>query len=176
MNYYSIILVGISLSLDAFSLSLAYGLMDFSKKKILFISSVVGIFHFFMPLLGLNIGKYLLERIVISPKFILATMFGIVIIEMIKNINENTPKSILNFLGTIIFAFLVSVDSFSVGVGLSYITNNPILASIIFSISSFTFTISGFFLGKYISMRAERYSKIIGIVIMCLLLIYYLCK
>lgn len=176
MNYYGIILIAISLSLDAFSLSLAYGLMNFNKKKILFVSIVVGIFHFFMPLLGLNIGNYLFQILIVNPKIILSIMFSIIIIEMIRGINEDTPKTALNFIGTIIFALLVSVDSFSIGIGLAYITDNVIVASFIFSLSSFLFTLSGFFLGKYISIKFEKISKIIGIIIMFTLLIYYVCK
>lgn len=176
MNYYEIILIAISLSLDAFSLSLAYGLMNFSKKKIFLISSVVGLFHFFMPLLGLLLGELIIDTIKINPKIILLIMFSLVILEMIKGLKDESEKISLNIIGTLVFALLVSIDSFSVGIGLSYIANNIFLAAFIFSISSFLFTLSGFFLGKIISIKLEKISKIIGIFIMFTLLIYYLCK
>ena len=42
-----IIMIAISLSMDAFSLALAYGTLNFSLKEIKKISIIVGIFHFF---------------------------------------------------------------------------------------------------------------------------------
>ena len=43
----STIIVGISLSMDAFSLSLAYGTVGLSKKQEIILSIVVGIYHFY---------------------------------------------------------------------------------------------------------------------------------
>ncbi|MBQ3142360.1 MAG: manganese efflux pump [Bacilli bacterium] len=176
MNIFSIILIAISLSLDAFSLAFSYGLMNLNIKKILFVSFIVGIFHFFMPLLGLYIGEYITKTLNINPKLIMFIMFLIVIIEMIKSINEEVEQKKLNVIGSLVFALLVSLDSFSLGIGLYFITKNLFLAALIFSISSFLFTLAGFFLGKYVSLKMEKSSKIIGIIIMFTMLLYYLCK
>lgn len=176
LNYYRLILIAVSLSIDAFSLSLAYGLMNYNKRKIIIISLTVGIFHFFMPLLGFVIGNYIFENLTINPKLILLIMFLIVILEMIKGLNEEVEKKVLNIIGTFIFALLVSVDSFSVGIGISYEISKMYFASLVFSVTSFIFTLGGFFLGKYISGKIEKASKIVGICIMFTLLIYYLCK
>ena len=51
----SIILIGISLSMDTFSLSLSLGSLT-NLKRIKIVPLVVGIFHFFMPLLGNLLG------------------------------------------------------------------------------------------------------------------------
>lgn len=142
----------------------------------MYVSTVVGIFHFFMPLLGFKVGEYILRIIAINPKIILLIMFSIVILEMIKGLTEEEPKKTLDIIGSIIFALLVSIDSFSVGIGMSHLVNNLYLSSLTFSISSFVFTIFGFYLGKYFSFKMKKYSKIIGIIMMFTLLIYYLCK
>ena len=54
MNIILIFIIAISLSMDAFSLALAYGTISLSKKEINILSIVVGIYHFFMYLK--NIG------------------------------------------------------------------------------------------------------------------------
>lgn len=176
MNYYRIILIAVSLSIDAFSLSLAYGLMNYSKRKILYVSTVVGVFHFIMPLLGFKVGKLILKIIAVNPKIILLVMFSIVILEMIKGLKEEATKKSLDILGSIIFALLVSIDSFSVGIGMSHLIDNIFLSALTFSLSSFVFTILGFYLGKYFSLKIKKYSKLLGILMMFTLLIYYLCK
>lgn len=176
MKYAQIILIAISLSLDAFGLALAYGLMNFSKRKIISISLTVGVFHFFMPLFGLLSGQIVFEYIPINPKIVLSVILFLVIIEMIKSINSKTESENLNILGILLFALFVSLDSFSLGIGLAYITNEYVISAIIFSITSFIFTIIGFFLGKFVSFKFNRISKIIGILIMFTLLIYNLCK
>ena len=63
--FFTTLLIAVSLSMDAFSLSLAYGMQQMTKKDKILLSVIVGIYHFFMPLIGLNIGsailKYILE-------------------------------------------------------------------------------------------------------------------
>ena len=49
--------IAIGLSMDAFSLAIAYGTNNIEKKKILILSISVGLFHFFMPVLGSLIGQ-----------------------------------------------------------------------------------------------------------------------
>ena len=58
MNIFlTIILTAIGLSMDAFSLSLIYGMQGMNKKNEILLSSIVGLFHFFMPLIGIFIGN-----------------------------------------------------------------------------------------------------------------------
>ena len=58
-SFFTIILIGISLSMDAFSLALAYGISGITKKEIIILSLIVGIFHFCMPLIGLALGIFI---------------------------------------------------------------------------------------------------------------------
>ena len=76
----------------------------------------------------------------------------------------------------LMFALSVSLDSFSTGIGLEAITNNYLLASIIFSVTSFSFTYLGLILGKYSSKILGNYAKILGIVLLSIIGIVNLCK
>jgi putative Mn2+ efflux pump MntP len=94
---------------------------------------------------------------------------------MIKSIKDEKVKSInMNMLSMLGFAFLVSLDSFTVGMGIYYITSKPIYASIVFSIVSFLLTLLGYILGKYVSKKIEKLSKYIGTIILLTLLGYFL--
>lgn len=176
MNIITLIIIGLSLSIDAFTLSLAYGLINVPKKTILGTSLSVGIFHFVMPLLGLSIGHILTSMIKVNPKYIMITVLIIILIEMIKSLKETTEEYDLNIINIIIFSFLVSFDSFTIGIGLEFITNKIFLGSIIFSILSFTFTYLGFKLGKYLSEQAGTCAKVMGIILLIFTCIYFIFK
>lgn len=174
MKILTLFLIGISLSIDAFSMSLAYGLIGIKKKDMFLSSLIVGLFHFFMPLLGSIIGSKLLNTFKINPKYLIIIIIILLLIEMIKSINEEEKQINMNILGMISFAFLVSLDSFTVGMGIYYITDTPIYASIVFATVSASFTLLGYILGKYVSSKFEKISKYIGIFILIVLLIYFL--
>lgn len=51
---------------------------------------------------------------------------------MIKSLNEETKEHKLNLLNILLFSLLVSIDSFTLGIGINYITNKIYLSSLIF--------------------------------------------
>lgn len=167
-------LIGISLSLDAFSLSLTFGTLNLNTKNKIILSLIVGIFHFIMPLIGLNIGILLFTFIKIKITFIVGIIFLILGITMIKENNES--KLVISIIGFIVFAFSVSIDSFSTGIGLGAITNYKIMPSIIFSITSYSFTFVGLIIGSYIESKLGKYASILGGIILIILSILYFLK
>lgn len=89
---------------------------------------------------------------------------------MILSFKEEDVKNELGgILDIILFAIAVSIDSFSVGIVLSLENKNLITAGIIFSIISATFTFLGLILGKFLSDKVGKISKVIGIIILFLL-------
>ena len=61
MSIIMVIVIAVSLSMDAFSLSLAYGTLNLEKSQIRLLSLIVGLYHFFMPLLGMWVGTKILN-------------------------------------------------------------------------------------------------------------------
>ena len=57
----NILLIGIALSMDTFSLSLGVGTYNLEKKKCLTLSLLVGLMHFIMPLLGNVVGDKIMH-------------------------------------------------------------------------------------------------------------------
>lgn len=149
--------------MDAFALSLSYGIKKISKKTIIITALMVGLFHFFMPLIGSVIGTYLFEYTIFKPKIILFLVFLILSIDMFTHFFENEEKiRNLNLIGTLIFAFSVSFDSLSVGLGIRYLYDNIFLVVSLFCFISALFTIFGFYLGKTLSQKIGKYSFLIG--------------
>ena len=68
-----------------------------------------------------------------------------------------------------VFALGVSLDSFSLGLGLKAITSNIYLAMSIFAICSSLFTYLGVIVGKFASKLLGIYANIIGAIILFVL-------
>ena len=80
---WKIFLIAISLSMDAFSLALSYGTNGIKESDIRKISITVGIFHFFMPLLGLLMGNTLLFFVNINMNILVFVILSFIGIEML---------------------------------------------------------------------------------------------
>ncbi len=170
----SILLIGISLSMDTFSLSLTLGTVS-ENKLIKILPLFVGIFHFFMPILGNIIGITLINLLNLASNIILGTVLIVLGINLaIHYFKDETAEINLNIIGVIIFALSVSIDSFSVGLGINDITNNYYIASIIFALCSAAFTYLGIIIGKYSSKLIGKYAIILGIFLLLILGIFHL--
>ena len=89
-----------------------------------------------------------------------------IVVDIIKKEEE---KFNLSLLGMLLFAFGVSLDSFSVGLGIKAITDNIYLAMSLFAVCSFIFTYGGLIIGKYASKLLGTYANIIGAIILFIL-------
>lgn len=156
--------------MDAFSLAISYGILNVKFKYAIITATTVGIFHFFMPLLGNLFGTFLFEHTIFNLQYILFLVFLILSISMFIDFfskKEKIPK--LNIISVILFAISVSIDSFSIGIGIRYLYSNIYVVTSIFLIISFIFTLIGFYIGKIISKDLGKYALLLG----ALLLFFY---
>lgn len=168
-------MIAVSLSMDAFSLALAYGTLNLERKDIRLLSIIVGIYHFFMPLLGLLIGSFLLKIIRINPDIIVFLVLVFIGIQMlIESFKKEDTVNYMNKWELLLFGFAVSLDSFSVGIGLKAITGHYILCSLIFSFTSFFFTYLGLRLGKTLNLIFGKISTFMGGLVLIILGLVYL--
>lgn len=169
------LIIAISLSMDAFSLALAYGTLDNNKKEIFTLSLIVGIYHFFMPLLGFFLGNKILSIFTINNNYLVSIILVFIGLEMIIDTLRNSDKMCkMKFIQMLVFGFSVSIDSFSLGIGLNSLTNNVFIASLTFSLISFLFTLCGLYIGKKINQILGRVSTLIGGCILILIAFLYI--
>ena len=164
--------IGIGLSMDAFSLSLSLGTTNPNIKSIIKTSVTIGIFHFFMPIIGYIIGLYFNTKINNSNIFT-SIIFFILTYEIYKNRNEE-ETSILTNINILLISLSVSIDSLSVGIALGLNNELIYLASTIFSIISFLFTYVGLILGKKLNSKYKNISTYIGIILLLIVALKYL--
>lgn len=174
MEFLLVIIIAVSLSMDAFSLSLAYGTLGLPKKQIYSLALIVGIFHFFMPQIGMFIGSSILNILKINPDFIVCAVLTIIGLEMIyETFKEKEEIKPMKTLELFFFAFAVSIDSFSVGLTLTSINENYILSSLTFATVSFIFTLIGLLLGNKIKKLIGKISTVLGGIILITVGILY---
>jgi putative Mn2+ efflux pump MntP len=177
MNIISIFLIGIALSMDTFSLSLCYGVLQLSKRKMITLAIIVGLFHFFMPILGMFFSDIIKNLIIIDMKIIVFIIFMILGVEIImSSIKKDASIILLNIVGMFLFAFTVSIDSFSAGIGINFISDKHLICSVIFSLTSLSFTYAGLTIGNVIGLKFKDVSKIIGGLILIVFALTYLFK
>lgn len=175
MNLFIILIIAISLSMDAFSFSLVYGTLNIKKNDIYILSTIVGIYHFFMPIIGYCIGKNFILLLPIASNIIVFIILILVGIEMVIDTlkkEQNIKK--MNLKSMILFGLTVSIDSFSIGLSLDTISSNILFSSIIFSLTSSIFTLTGLFIGKKINQIFGNISTLIGGVVLILIAFLYI--
>ena len=173
--FFTCVLIGISLSMDAFSLALLYGTYGLSKKDELMLSTIVGLFHFFMPLIGLFFGNVVFHYLMVDSNFVVGIIFGLLGIEMfISSFRSEEVKILIGFVPFLLFGLSVSIDSLTTGIGLSSISDNYLMVSSIFMIFSALFTYLGLKLGGFLSDKFGKVATMFGGSLMIFLAFFYI--
>ena len=183
-----IVLLGIGLSADAFSVALTDGLtyIDINKKKSFFIAFVFGFMQALMPLIGFwlveaaeqiagsvagsNVGE-IMSLVVCWIAFGLLVFIGgkmliESIIELRKPTEEKEPKK-FSFKEVILYGFATAIDALAAGVALhadlSTTTTVWLHVSIVL-VLTFSISLVGLFLGKQIMKLLKGKYEISGII------------
>lgn len=168
--FFTCLLIAISLSMDAFSLSLIYGTYGLSKRNEVLLAIIVGLFHLFMPLIGLGFGNIIMDYFIFNIELVVGVIFLIIGLEMLISSKKNEEVKILDSLvGFLFFGLSVSIDSLTTGIGLSAISKNYIGVACLFMIVSGLFTYMGLRLGGKLSDKFGKYATIVGAIIMIVL-------
>ena len=190
-----VFLLGIALSMDAFSVALTDGLTysDIDKKKSFFIAGVFGFMQALMPLIGFwlvelvevivgetagaNAGN-IMSLIVTWAAFALLLFIGgkmliESIIELRKPAEEKEPKK-FSFKEVIFYGFATAIDALAAGVALhadlSTTTTIWLHVSIVL-VLTFSISLIGLFLGKQIIKLLKGKYEISGIIGGCILIL-----
>ena len=160
--------------MDTFSLSLSLSsIINYKYMKIIPLS--VGIFHFFMPLFGNIIGINIIKIFNIVNDLVLGIILVLLGIDLLINFFKKEDITIkLSLIGVLLFSLSVSIDSFSVGIGINNITNSYYVAAFIFAIISCLFTFLGLFLGKYLNKIIGKYALLFGSFLLIILGVFYI--
>jgi putative Mn2+ efflux pump MntP len=166
----AILLMALALGMDAFSLGLGIGMKGIRLKDVLKISLVVGLFHVLMPLAGMFAGNYvsvLLGNVATLCGGLLLIILGMHMV--LNSLRGDQVKEVFDYrtlFGLLIFAFSVSIDSFSVGITLGLLRADIMLAVTLFGFFGCVMSVCGLLLGKRFSGIFGDYSEAVGGIIL----------
>lgn len=162
MNIFEIILIGLSLAMDAFSISIILGLKNNSIKDGITSSLFFSLFQFIMPILGYFLGNILNEKIINYHSYFSSLLLIVIGILMLTEKNDLNEINKLNIKQLFFLSIATSIDAFVVGISFSFIQTNIFSSAIIIGIITFIVTSLGYFLGHIFNKKAHQYSGLIG--------------
>lgn len=162
MNIIEILLIGLSLSVDAFTISICKGLKDNNKKNGLIIISFFSLFQFIMPILGFYFGNILSNKIIEYHSYFSSILLIVIGILMIKEDRITDINNKLNYKELFILSIATSIDAFVVGLSFSFIKTNIFSSSIIIGLITFIICAIGYYLGNLFNKKAHQYAGLIG--------------
>lgn len=166
--------LGISLAMDAFSVSLASGLNEpcMKKPRMCLISGIFAFFQFLMPLIGWFCVRFLAQQFAVFEKFIpwialilLCIVGGKMIVEGIKNKDDDEcGKNALGFGALLVQGVATSIDALSAGFAIDQNYSIPMAVICCLLIAAVTFLIcfGGIIIGKKAGTKLANKASILG--------------
>ncbi|WP_071393277.1 manganese efflux pump MntP [Bacillus tuaregi] len=160
----TIMIMGIALGMDAFSISLGMGMYKLRLRQVFKIGITIGIFHIFMPLLGMVAGRFLSEQFGEIAVYIGGALLLILGVQMIWSSLAKEEGSLITPVGfgLILFALSVSLDSFSVGLSLGIYGAQTLLVLACFGAGATILSWTGLLIGRRVQDWLGKYSEVLG--------------
>jgi len=160
----TLVLMAFALGMDAFSVGLGMGMYKLRLKKIFHIGITIGLFHVWMPLVGLIAGKFLSEKFGTFATFIGGLLLIVLGVQMVWSTLKKGEEKVITpaGFGLLVFALSVSLDSFSVGLTLGIYGAKTIMVLLCFGIVATVQTWAGLLLGRKVQGWLGTYSEALG--------------
>ncbi|WP_026563098.1 manganese efflux pump MntP family protein [Bacillus sp. J37] len=160
----TLLIMALALGMDAFSVGLGMGLIRLRIRQIFYIGITIGIFHIWMPLVGMLIGRLLSDTFGTIATLLGGTLLILLGIQMVvvSFKKDEDPFITPVGFGLIVFALSVSLDSFSVGLSLGIYGAKTFLTVAIFGLVSMVLTWLGLLIGKRVQNWLGSYSEALG--------------
>ena len=167
MSIFELFLTALSLSMDAFAVSVSNGLcVKAGRIKTAFLCAVIfGGFQGIMPTIGYGLGinfSDLIERADHWIALLLLSFIGINMICGSFSEDNNETAAQLTFFGIIVQGFATSVDALAVGVSFAALSVNILRAAGFICIVTAILSFIGFVLGRKFSKKLKNKAQLFG--------------
>ncbi|MFZ5973947.1 MAG: manganese efflux pump MntP family protein [Bacillota bacterium] len=172
MDSITLWLIPLGLSMDAFAVTVSNGAVTkrIRMRHVLTMALTFGAFQAGMLLLGSLLGKVVSPQLTALAYWIAFFVLGAIGLNMIlaalKNRETKTNADGLRMSALLMLALATSIDAFAVGVTLSFIRADVILAAGVVGGVTFALSICGAFVGKYLGSLIGKRAELVGGVIL----------
>lgn len=153
MDFISILLIAIALSMDSFSVSLTKGFTqkNLTKSQIIYYGLFFGVFHLTFPILGYFAGTTITEFVASVAPWIAFILLAVIGLNMIRESLENEDEEVVDEFSireVLLLALATSIDAFAIGITFALLNTNIIVPAIVTGITVCIISISGILIGR----------------------------
>ena len=172
----SVILIGISLSMDAFAVSVTNGIAmrPFKTGYALWHGLYFGAFQFLMPLAGYILGSTVSGYVTAIGPYVsfalLAFIGGKMILEAVRGGEEGSGgMAALSHKRLLALAVATSIDALAVGVTFAFLQVNIVSAAALIGLTTFCLSAAGVWIGNKFGAKYKKNAELAGGVILILM-------
>ena len=174
MGIIEIVLIGLSLAMDAFAVSICKGLSmkKMNWKSAIIISLYFGIFQAFMPVVGYFLGSTFESYVTNIDHWIAFILLSLIGGNMIKESFDSEDKKKndkIDFKTMIVLAIATSIDALAIGITFAFFEVNLLLSISIIGIITFLLSIIGVKIGNKFGDKYQNKAEFVGGLILVLL-------
>lgn len=167
MKFIEILIIGISLAMDAFAVSVCKGLSmkKMNWKKAGIIALYFGIFQALMPIIGFVLGSAFSEVVESIDHWIAFFLLAIIGINMIKEAKDDEIEKrndLVDFKTMLPLAIATSIDALAVGITFAIFNTNIIYAISIIGIVTFIIALLGVKIGNKFGDKFQNKAELVG--------------
>lgn len=174
MSNLTVFLIGIGLSMDAFSVAICKGLSmkKVNLKNMCIVGLYFGLFQAIMPILGFLLGSTFYSFVDKIDHYLSFILLGIIGFNMIKesfSLKDEVSDDSLSFKSMFILAIATSIDALAVGVTFSFEDVNIFLAITIIGITTFILSSIGVKIGHVFGSKYKKKAELLGGIILIII-------
>ena len=167
MSILALLLLGLSISMDNFAVSLSLGMSQLNRsvKAVLSVPLMFGVCQFLMPLLGWLAGSrvaFLFQGHERWPLFLSLVFVGWRMVRSAKESEKSLPGRAQSLAFVLSLSLATSLDSLAVGFGLAMLRVGILEASLVFGLTGAILSLLGLVLGKRLGLSLGKHSRLVG--------------
>ena len=174
LNYFFVLMIAITLGIDAFAVSFAggayYGKAD--KRQKFRLSFHFGLFQFLMPIIGWLAGASIVDIVADYDHWIAFGLLALIGGNMIRDSfsdEEKIRKDISKGFSLISLSVATSIDALAVGFSLGIVGDKIIIPAIIIGIVAAIMSLAGIKLGEISNKKFGGRISVVGGIILILI-------
>ena len=177
--FFTLLLMGAGLSMDAFAVSICKGLSmrKVNKKQCLVIGLFFGGFQALMPFIGWVLGSQFEQYITSIDHWIAFILLGFIggkmVVEAIREKDEAVEVEKmdppLDLKEMFILAIATSIDALAVGITFAFLQVPIVEAISIIGITTFVISVIGVYVGNFFGNRYKKKAELAGGMILILI-------
>lgn len=175
LDFLSLILLAVGLSMDAFAVSVCKGLAlkKINLRHMITVGLWFGGFQALMPLLGYWAGEQFKDVIAAYDHWIAFGLLVLIGANMIREAlfekEEKSADAALSFKAMLLLAIATSIDALAIGVTFAFLNVNIWQSILLIGVTTCLISMAGVRIGSLFGDKLEKKAEILGGVILVLL-------